>query len=226
MLERVTPLRLARSLLGSVALGLPFVLVAHAASGFVTPLTSATVAALLRVTAPLSANKSPTPDPFVANDEIDQPLPVVVEAVAKGARGSLKAKPKSPAPALFISKATVLKLSQSAARPQGSFVEQTPEHPAGLRLWGVAALGIGVQDGDILIEALGATPRSPGQVIGAIIEARAKAPRFLTGTLWRRGQTIRITVEQPYVAATAELESSAASTDPSWASQPLASQAR
>ena len=38
----------------------------------------------------------------------------------------------------------------------------------------MAALGIGVQDGDILVEALGVQPRSPGQLIGAIIEARAQ----------------------------------------------------
>jgi hypothetical protein len=56
-----------------------------------------------------------------------------------------------------------------------------------------------VQDGDILIEALGVTPRAPGQVIGAIIEARAQHARFLSGTLWRRGQTFPITVEQPYL---------------------------
>ncbi|HYJ11429.1 MAG TPA: hypothetical protein VEX18_20545, partial [Polyangiaceae bacterium] len=59
-------------------------------------------------------------------------------------------------------------------------------------------LGIGVQDGDILTEALGITPQSPGQLIGGIIEARAKQARYLSGTLWRRGQVLRITVEQPY----------------------------
>jgi hypothetical protein len=78
-----------------------------------------------------------------------------------------------------------------------------------LRLSGVAPLGIGVQDGDILIEALGMTPRSAGQVIGAIIEARSQKARALSGTLWRRGQTFRITVEQPYL--TAEELASAAS---------------
>jgi hypothetical protein len=81
------------------------------------------------------------------------------------------------------------------------FVEKTAQHPAGLRLSGVGGLGIGVQDGDILIEALGVTPRSAGQIIGAVIEARAHEARFLSGTLWRSGQTLRITVEQPYVPA-------------------------
>jgi hypothetical protein len=228
----VTPHRFARSLLGSVALGVPFVLVAQAASAFVTPLTSATVAALVRMTAPLSAAASPAPDAdvFVTPGDGYAPAAVVFEAATKGPHPGVKTKPKSAAAALFVSKASVLKLSQSAARPQGSFVAQTPEHPAGLRLVGVAALGIGVEDGDILIEALGITPRSPGQVIGAIIEARAKAPRFLSGTLWRRGQLIRITVEQPYVVVAAEASassSSAAAPDASWDEpQSLVSQAR
>jgi hypothetical protein len=68
-----------------------------------------------------------------------------------------------------------------------------------LRLVGVAGLGIGVQDGDILIDAMGITPRSSGEIIGAIVQARAQRVRYLSGTLWRHGQTFRITVEQPYL---------------------------
>jgi hypothetical protein len=205
----VMPHRFARSLLGSVALGVPFVLVAHVASGFITPLASTAVAALLRVTAPLSPSASDAqPVEEVFDDSPLAEPEVVLAAAHKGpARHGAKPPAKAPPGALFVSKATVLKLSQSAARPHGAFVQQTPEHPAGLRLFGVAALGIGVQDGDILIDALGATPTSPGQVIGAVIAARAKTPRFLSGTLWRRGQSIRITVEQPYEGSSPSLTS-------------------
>ena len=196
----MTPHRFAKSLLASVALGVPFALAAHAANAFVTPVASVTVAALVQMTAPLSAAAHSAPDADgLTKSETDDLLPVVFDAATKApARGAAKARPKAAPAALFVSKATVLRLSQSSARPQGSFVSQTPEHPAGLRLLGVSAMGIGVQDGDVLIEALGITPRSPGQVIGAIIEARAKQARFLSGTVWRQGQTFRITVEQPY----------------------------
>jgi len=203
--------RLGRSLLGSLALGAPFVLAAHAASAFVAPLTSASVAALLCVTTPLAAvaGAGSDADAFTAEAPMGEPPLAVVEAASKApAHGIAKTKPNgAAASAVFVSKATVLELAKSAARPRGSFVSQTPEHPAGLRLWGVSALGIGVQDGDVLIEALGATPRSPGQVIAAIIEARAKQPRFLSGTLFRHGQRIPITVEQPYVGPTASADS-------------------
>jgi hypothetical protein len=199
----VTAPRFARVLLGSVLLGAPFVLAAHTAAALVAPFTKATVGALVRVTAPLNAVAKPESD-----SEVDEVAPVVSEPAAAlafeaatkpGTHRPQKPLAKSFPTALFVSKNTVLKLANSAARPRGSFVQETPEHPAGLRLAGVGPLGIGVQDGDILVEALGITPRSPGQVIGAIIEARAKQPRFLSGSLWRQGKRIAITVEQPYM---------------------------
>ena len=193
----MTPPAFVRSLLGSVALGVPFWLAAHLAAALVTPLTNTTVGALVRVTAPLTVVTTADTEAEAAAPPNDEPVALALGAATKPtARRGFKAA-ASPA-SLFVSKATVLKLAQTAARPHGSFVQQTPEHPAGLRLSGVAPLGIGVQDGDILIEALGITPRSPGQVIGAVIEARAKQARFLSGTIWRHGQTIRLTVEQPY----------------------------
>jgi hypothetical protein len=195
----VSPPRLVRALLGSLALGAPFALVAHAGSGLVAPITHAAVSALLCIATPLSAtNSRPT---AVAEDVIVQES-ATIEAASKapihrGAKPGVKAKPT----ALFVSEATVLRLAQSSARPHGSFVPASPLHPAGLRLSGVAALGIGLQDGDVLIEALGITPHAPAEIIGAIIEARAKQARLLSGTIWRQGQTFRITVEQPYLPA-------------------------
>jgi len=193
----------ARVLLGSVALAAPFLLSAHAASALVAPLTNAAVTLLVRVTAPLTAVSVTEPEAEPEDLAPAAPAELAFDAATKAAAPrNAKPKPKPAKPAaLFVSEATVLKLSQSAARPRGSFVAASPQHPAGLRLSGVAALGIGVQDGDILIEALGITPRAPGQVIGAIIEARAKQARFLSGTLWRQGQTFPITVEQPYLQA-------------------------
>jgi hypothetical protein len=193
----VTSLRFVRPLLVSVALGIPFALVALLASRWVGPISHASVGLLLQVTAPLRT----TPEaPLVVTEPwLDEPVALAIEAATKprpkGAKSSPSVKPSS----LFVSQATVLKLANSGARPRGAFVVATEQHPAGLHLSGVAGLGIGLQDGDILIEALGVTPRAPEQVIGAIIEARAKQARFLSGTLWRRGQTFRITVEQPYL---------------------------
>jgi hypothetical protein len=205
-MSAVSVSRFARVACACLALGLPFAFVATTASGFVEPLSRATVDALLLLSAPL-APAAPAELPL--EPELTEVVLGDVFSAAPGAPGATQpakgqaarsARPQPPG-ALFVSAAKVLELSQAAVRPAGAFVPATAQHPAGLRLSGVASLGIGVQDGDILIEALGVPPRSPGQIIGAIIEARAKQARYLGGTLWRRGQTFRITVEQPYLPA-------------------------
>jgi|GEM_PF-4446320 len=193
--------RFARVFVGTLLLGGPFLVAAHLTGGLVAPLTSTIVTALLRVTAPFTAAPEPELEADATDLVPDGARTVGLEVAPKPALRAAKPRPPAKPSALFVSEATVLKLAQSAARPRGSFVAQSPEHPAGLRLSGVAALGIGVQDGDILIEALGITPRAPAEIIGAIIEARAKRARLLSGTLWRSGQTFPITVEQPYLPA-------------------------
>jgi hypothetical protein len=192
--------RFAFALLGSLVLGAPFVLVARAAGALVAPLTGTAVTALLLATAPLSTVVATEPEPRAAASAFETPE-VTFDAVTKPPARGMKAQPKAKPAALFVSEATVLRLAQSAARPRGSFVAKTAQHPAGLQLSGVGALGIGLHDGDVLVEALGIAPRAPGEIIGAIIEARAKHARFLSGTIWRHGQTFAITVEQPYLPA-------------------------
>jgi hypothetical protein len=191
-------------------LALPFALVSWKAAGLVEPLARGAADALLRLSAPLQTEAVAAPEPVEVSANDAEPVIVATTKTTKQAapRAGKAAPPKAPS-GVFVSAATVLKLSRGSARPQGAFVAKSATHPAGLRLSGVAPLGIGVQDGDILIEALGVEPRSPGQIIGAIIEARARQARYLSGTLWRRGQTFRIVVEQPYldgVAASADAQ--------------------
>lgn len=195
-----------RSVAVLVALAAPFVGVAYGAQALVAPVARATASALSGLVAPLNP-QVPAPAPEVGAELPPAPpapgdlLPVAGPGKGAAPRRAPTRLEAGKPPPLFVSQAAVLKLAESAARPSGAFVPQTAEHPAGLRLVGVAGLGIGVQDGDILIEALGIAPRAPGEIIAAIIQARAKNARFLSGTLWRRGDTFRITVEQPYLPA-------------------------
>jgi hypothetical protein len=193
--------RFALALLGGVLLSLPFVLVARAAGALVAPLAGTAATALSYATGPLSAAAAKQPESAPTDVAPEAPTEPTFDAVTEPPARAVKAPPKAKPPALFVSEATVLKLAQSAARPRGSFVAKSAQHPAGLQLSGVGALGIGLQDGDVLVEALGIAPRAPGEIIGAIIEARAKHARFLSGTIWRHGQTFSITVEQPYLPA-------------------------
>jgi len=160
---------------------------------------------LVRLTAPL-ASETARPESAAPAEaqpsaaESDAFEPVVLTTTPRRAPKSKRAATAGAVNALFVPQAKVLALAQTAARPQGSFVTATSEHPPGLLLTGVEGLGIGVNDGDILIEALGVTPRSPGQIIALVVQARARKAQFLSGVLWRRGQRLRITVEQPYLS--------------------------
>ena len=49
--------------------------------------------------------------------------------------------------------------------------------------------------------------KEPG--VGNGLEARARQERWLSGTLWRAGQTLRITVEQPYLPSKREASETA-----------------
>ncbi len=191
--------RSLRPVLAGLLLAAPFGITGLAAQRVVNPLATSVAVA---VTEALTRWAPPAPPP-AAREELEteaaeENVLVLDVATQPPGRRAGKLPPRAKPPALFVSRATVLKLAQSSVRPSGSFVAQSAQHPAGLRLAGVAGLGIGLQDGDILIEALGIAPRAPGEIIGAILEARAKSARFLSGTLWRRGDTFRITVEQPY----------------------------
>lgn len=198
-MKAVSALRLIWVVLACAALGLPFALIASTARGAVEPLSRVAVDVLLRVTAPLqSSAPAPLPvEPLVLEQPSATETMLTATSPGPAARKGQARRAAAPG-ALFVSAAKVLQLAQSTARPKGVFVSATAAHPAGLRLSGVAPLAIGVQDGDILLDALGVPAQSPGQIIGAVVEARAKQARYLSGTLWRRGHTFRITVEQPY----------------------------
>jgi hypothetical protein len=198
----VAPSRLAAASLALIGAAATLTAVTAGQAALVAPLADASVGVLLRLSGPLAY---PAPPPVVeaAMPPVEAPSEELAAVATKG-EARRGARPASSKPsAIFISAARVLDLAKGQARPNGQFVGAAPGRPRGLLLSGVGPLGIGLQDGDVLIEALGGTPTSPGQVIGAIIEARAQRVAYLSGTIWRRGQTFRITVEQPYLAAPA-----------------------
>jgi hypothetical protein len=186
----------------ALLLCVPLLGIVRAQNALAQHVTRGAVAALLSLTAPLTPAPSQPATredaeaaPLELAATVDAPLAAGKAGAGRAAHPALGTKPK----ALFVSAQSVLRLSKSAAQPSGTFIARTEQHPAGIRLAGVAALGIGVQDGDILVDAMGIPARARGEIIGAIIEARARRVKALSGTLWRAGQTFTITVEQPYL---------------------------
>ncbi|HEX3776696.1 MAG TPA: hypothetical protein VHV51_19625 [Polyangiaceae bacterium] len=104
--------------------------------------------------------------------------------------------------AIFVSSAQVLALAERRAMPGAVPVRATADHPAGLKLRGVSALGIGMRDGDVLTEAAGERAVSVANVIGAVLAARAEHSAQISGRFYRAGVPYTVTVEQPYPPGT------------------------
>lgn len=128
--------------------------------------------------------------------------PVTADALAgassKAKKQGKAAKPNAPR-VLFVGQDQVLKLASSGARPRGVAVPATSARPAGLKLSGVAALGIGLVDGDVLTRAVGQPALSSGAVIQAVLAARARRAPVLEGEFWRGAERWVLRVEQPYL---------------------------
>ncbi|HEY5373014.1 MAG TPA: hypothetical protein VIK01_04975, partial [Polyangiaceae bacterium] len=104
----------------------------------------------------------------------------------------------SDAHRIRVSAAQVLALAERRAMPQAVSVKANAYHPAGLLLRGVSALGIGVQDGDVLTEAAGQKATSVATVVGVVLAARARQSPEISGRFYRAGVPFLVTVEQPY----------------------------
>lgn len=157
------------------------------------------MAPLLGALAPVSAS--------LVSAEPEPALELVVTAPAEHGRTSPRAAhghgPKpSPARAIRISSAQVLALAARGAMPAATPVRATPNHPAGLQLFGVSALGVGLQDGDILTEAAGQKASSVAAVVGLVLAARARHSSEISGRFNRGGVAYALTVEQPYPPST------------------------
>ena len=105
-----------------------------------------------------------------------------------------------PAHGIRVRADAVLRLAKAGARPHGIPVPAQGNRPAGLALVGVSALGVGLQDGDVLVQAGGRPALSAGDVVGVVIGSRAQRVPEICGRFWRNGEAWNLVVEQPYVA--------------------------
>ena len=122
-----------------------------------------------------------------------------------GAAGS----PRSAVQAsLHIDANTVLCIAQEGVQPSAKPVQQKGRRPAGIAVYRVSPLGIGVLDGDVLTDVLGQHVTSQAQVVAIVIAARSANMATISGTLWRGMRPYTITVEQPYDIPNCAIEES------------------
>jgi len=138
-------------------------------------------------------------------DELDESEPPFDNAPGAQAVAVDSKRPRPPGRArvakgngIRVSAAQVLALSARRAMPHAVFVKANAQRPAGLLLSGVSALGVGVQDGDVLTEAAGQKASSVAQVVGLVLAARARQAAEISGRFYRGSVPFSITVEQPY----------------------------
>lgn len=103
----------------------------------------------------------------------------------------------SPVTGLRVTAEQVLRLAERGAAPTAVPVRD-PAVP-GLALVGVSGLGLGLQDGDRLTHVQGQPVSAVSQVVGLVLAARARHAPVIHGQLWRRGQVVALSVEQPYL---------------------------
>jgi hypothetical protein len=125
-----------------------------------------------------------------------EPLVPVDEPVADPAKPRGKIVPLK---GIRVREAAVLRLANAGMRPSGIPVPARGGRPAGLALVGVSGLGIGMMDGDVLVQAGGRPTLTPGDVVGVVVGSRAHKASEISGRFYRNGEPWNLVVEQPYL---------------------------
>lgn len=137
-----------------------------------------------------SSSAAPGPTPGAASPGT---API---ASRRGKRGS-EARTRA-AHALFVGRDTMLRLASAGVIPQGRTVSRTPQRPSGIQLFGVKALGIGLEEGDVLTEVEGRTVTAEPEVVSAVVVALARHARTISARFYRKGERWTLIVEIPY----------------------------
>jgi hypothetical protein len=135
---------------------------------------------------------------LVLDDALGQGEPSAIRAPKRGkakSGGAAATETRS----IYVSAAQVLRLADARVKPRGVRVPAHGKRPAGLKLVGVAALGIGLRDGDVLTRALGQPALASSAVVRAILVARSHRAKVLEGEFYRGQERWTIRVEQPYL---------------------------
>lgn len=172
----------------------------------------AAIADLARASGPTlaaqGAGASPSSETSAPTPPVEASLGAAPVAAGRSApkskqRGTRRNSAPNASPAatrgIRISASQILGLARIRAMPHAVPVPATGQHPAGLRLIGVGALGVGMRDGDVLSRVSGAPVNSVAAVVAMVLSHRGRLAREITGEFWRNGERWVLLVEQPYL---------------------------
>jgi hypothetical protein len=197
--------RLPRALSWALLLALPVFAIRAVSGVCADALADRVVFGLSSVLGPVSGALPPaTPDYVLTEAAFTSEVPAsrVPRGPTQTTHGVKHGVKAGAAHGIHISAAQVLNLAAHRAMPDAVPVRANAEHPAGLQLRGVSALGVGLQDGDVLTEAAGQHATSVAAVVGIVLSARAHHSSEISGRFVRAGIPYSITVEQPYPPGT------------------------
>lgn len=137
-------------------------------------------------------------------------------AIVAPKKGSLPARPGEPASDLNgpppwgpkpqnarADRARVLAWANGQLVPQGRAAQASFGMPAGIELFQVGALGVGVMDRDRLIAVDGGAVTTRGEVVAAVLGARGREQEAIVATLVRNTESgplkFQVIIEQPYL---------------------------
>jgi hypothetical protein len=127
-------------------------------------------------------------------------------ASAEFVRGVPPKLPGKGMRSVLISEQTVLRFANSGVIPHATAVPQRAAQPAGLQLAGVSALGVGLEDGDVLFQVAGVPVRSDTHVAEIVRAARDRKVRSISARIWRNGETLALVVGMPYLDSTGKMK--------------------
>jgi hypothetical protein len=142
--------------------------------------------------APAPSETAEVPSPLPSAD--DEPKDNAVSEKSDGGRGHRVAK-AAPRKRIFVGPDLVQKATAPAARPRAQFVARSEQHPAGVAFQSAGALEGTVRTGDILVQAEGQPIASFEQLVAIVGKSYERRTKYVTGRLWRRGETYDVTVE-------------------------------
>lgn len=133
----------------------------------------------------------PAPAELPAIDPVEPMAPFAAPPSAgsggkHGGRKGVPSKATAFSGGIYIGKETVLRLANAGVVPAARPVAAAPGRPGGLQLFGVGALGVGLTDGDILIEVEGRPVQTEGQVVGLVLGARSRRAPQVSAVVLRR----------------------------------------
>ncbi len=191
------------------ALVLPFAATALFGRHALTPLARRAATPLSEAASAI-AEALPTPPVVVPLEPTPEAEAIADIDGAADAEGSepadTRSQPQITQSGIGIGRARVKAAVKAGIRPSGAGVPATSWRPAGLAVYGISAVGVGLRDGDVLTRIGGSPASSTGAVIAAVSAALRRKQPAIVGEVWRGHHRFLVSVELPEVTFEDEVQ--------------------